>query len=180
MSDSEEAYYRARCFVHGMTDEVLAGGIVTGKKVPHAGHWAPRFLSHPWVEQAETEGWSMELRAPIVRAVAKRIMAKQPHHDITELMPDAKWIEHTRVNAHRYAAARQWRAEIAEKYGTTDAFLDKTKGGKRGSARPLGSVMKDAFGSMQRASPNVKSLHSYPASLAHLTDRSRRMSGDSE
>lgn len=175
--ESELAWYKARCFVHGMVDEIIAGGVVTGRKVPHAGHWAARFLDHPWVKAAEEEGWSMELRAPVVRTVALRIMAKRPLHDITELMPDEAWIKHTRINAKRYADAKAWRDSVMAPGEKFDDYLRRSGKGDRVSAKPVGDYSRKVFKEMQRTSPNQHFHRTFEGQIK-LTERSMRMSGD--
>lgn len=168
----DRADYLARTYVNGLVDEVLADGVVTGKRIPQAGHWAVRFRDHPYVEQAEAEGWSRDLRAAVKAEVKSRIMARKPYHEINDLMPPKDWIDHQRKNAARYTAADSWRKEIVEKWGSMDAYLSK---GKSGGAPSLGSVMRNAFVQMQRSSPNRILLHEKPA-----VDLSKRMTGDRE
>lgn len=172
----EQTDYRARLFVNGLTDEIDKDGQRTGKKIIHTANWAPAFRDHPTVKQAEREGWGRELRSHCVMAVTRAMFAGRPHHVIESLMPDAKWIDHTRQNAERYALAKEWRDEVIAKHGSMDAFLSRGSNGKS-TARPLGSVMTPAFGNMQKTSPN-RSLHRTKEGL--LTDISKRMSGDSE
>lgn len=169
----ENADYRARVFVNGLTDEIRQG-VRTGKKVVHTAHWAPAFRDHPMVRQAESEGWGRELRSHCTMAVSRAMVAGRPHHIIEDHMPDAAWVAHTRNNAERFALAKAWRDEIIAKHGSMEAFLSRN-GKRTTAARPLGSVAIPGFTDMQQASPN-RSLHR--TKDGGLSDVSKRMSGD--
>ena len=172
----DKADYIATVYVNGLVDEVLAGGELTGKRIPNSGEWAPRFRGHPYVEQAEAEGWSRDLRAAVKAAVKARVMARRPYHEIDELMPPKEWVTHQRINAERYAKAAQWRREIIDQYGDVDAYLTRRAGG-RVQAKPLGSAVRETFNQMQRASPN-RGLHM--SRDGELSEVSKRITGERE
>lgn len=151
----DEADYRARVFVNGLVEEIIQGES-TGKKVPNSAHWSPFFSSHPWVIAAENEGWGRELRSVVISFVAGRIIRRMPHFEISELMPDQKWVQHARNNAQRYKDAQKWRDGVIEKHGSLEAFLTRTKKSDT-TARPLGSITIPGLEEMQHASRN--SMH---------------------
>lgn len=167
----ERADLLARSFVNGLVDEIKHGE-KTGRKVIHTAHWSPVFIGHPWVDAAEAEGWGRDLRMAVIRAVKRRMMVGQPHHDIDQLMPSKDWVDFVREKAARERIAVQWRNEIAEKYGSFDAYISRTKNAD--GARPLGAATRDVFHNMQRGSANTH-LHLEP--LAELERVSKRMSG---
>lgn len=172
----DDADYKARVFVIGLTEGTDSDGVLTGKKVLHTGNWAPRFLGHPTVEQALAEGWGRELQSTIIGFVRRRILAQVPYHDINTLMPDKEWIEHQRKNAKRYADAKAWRDPLIEQYGDISGVLTRLRPRRESlTARPLGSVMRDTIAAMQRASANRMRLHEKPA-----VDISSRITGDRE
>jgi len=160
----ETADFRARVFVNGLVDEIKHDER-TGKKVVHAGHWAPRFEEHPWVQSAEEEGWGRDLRGAVIAKVKLRIMRREAYHDIDQLMPSKELIDFWREKAAREREAMAWRDENFDK----DA-------GKRIDAKPLAAATREVFRQMQRNSPNR--FHLKP--LAELSQISRRMSGERE
>lgn len=135
VTSPEDADFKARAFVNGLVDEVDRQGNKTGRKVPHSGHWSAKFRGMPWVEQSEAEGWGLELRSVVIRNVRRRMMINRPFHELDQLMPPKDWVETQRVNACRYALAKQWRDDICAKYGSVDAFI--TKGKRRTEAKPV-------------------------------------------
>jgi len=63
------------------------------------------------VMTAEHEGWSRDLRMYVVAEVRKRIMAKESHSNVDDLMPtDRKWIDYARNEAKKDRQAAEWRA----------------------------------------------------------------------
>ncbi len=98
--------YKARCFVQGTVKNARNGGMVE----PASRHWSARFITHPMVRQATLEGWDRDLRAHIVSAVRRRIMARQPYDAVEDLMPtDRRWIDHVRKEAVAFQKAKEWR-----------------------------------------------------------------------
>ncbi len=102
----EKADFMARCFVNG--SEMHS---VSGKVEPISGEWSVRFRSHPWVRQAEQEGWGRDLRSTCILATTQRIMAGVRPIDIRpeEVMPKAEHVEYWRDQARRAREAYEWR-----------------------------------------------------------------------
>jgi len=100
------AEYRARCVVQGYERHEVSGNIE-----PISGSWSMRFLSHPWVRQAEAEGWSRDLRASCVFAAKQRIMLGVKPNDLNpeDVMPKTEYVEHWRNEARKAREAYEWR-----------------------------------------------------------------------
>jgi hypothetical protein len=97
------ADHQARCFVNPVRKH---GG--SGKWEPVGYEFAERFLVHPWVREAISEGWDKELRGVLINEVKHRIMHGQSYDSIDELMPPKKWVEDAKAFAARCAAAADW------------------------------------------------------------------------
>lgn len=168
----EEADFRARVFVNGMRNAAVPEWHeMHGRKVIATGEWSPHFQRHPWVQDAETEGWGRDLRQHCIRIVRGRIMAGQPHHEIEQIMPDAKTVAVWRTNAKRFALADEWRAGIIKTHGDVDNYLSR---GKRTTFKRIADVSRKAFAAFQAASRNPVHRESI------LTPTSRRMTGERE
>ena len=161
--DLETCDYRARCYVNGVVKDK------EGNNVPRSAHWHPRFQQHPWVQQAEAEGWGRELRSVVISNLKHWMLKKQNafsygHVQIEDLMPDHEWVTHTRKEAEKVLASKEWREQTAfdasarrPDFKTTTPVLDRKE-----------------FHRLQSTSLN-KVLH---RSVPYLTERSRRMQGD--
>lgn len=102
-----DADYWARCYVQGTKRHSKTGAII-----PVCQGWSDRFLPHPLVRQATTEGWADELRAHFIGMLKRWLMARAGAGDsnaawpaIETIMPDKKWIEGVSANAARYRLA---------------------------------------------------------------------------
>jgi hypothetical protein len=82
----------------------------TGRSEPLSGQWSIRFAGHPWVQQAEREGWGNDLRQAVIYAAKIRILRDEDLEPIERLMPDRHWVEAARRRAAGYAAAAEQRA----------------------------------------------------------------------
>lgn len=112
------ADYRARCFVNGSKRHEK-----TGKIEPIAGAWSEAFRDHPYVIEAEYQGWGRELRGAVVSAVKSRIYANKGFGDIDTLMPDRKWVDYAKQQAERARKAQQWRDETYGPPGNTEEIV---------------------------------------------------------
>lgn len=169
MTGIKEYVFRARCYVCGWRTHPK-----TEQMEPISGEFHERFIDHPMVAQAIAEVWDRDLRSHLVHCVARRMFRGDDHSDHDALMPDAVWIKHTRMNAERYRLAAEWRAAMAAEFGSMDAYYAKTRGRERiTNVKPVGKLAMEV---MQTASRN-QYLHREP--LPIITERSRRMSGDS-
>lgn len=143
--DADRCEYMARCYVNGTTRDR------DDKLIPHAAHWHERFHDHPWVRESEMEGWGRELRSVVITNLKRQILREQHRFRypsiIDHLMPDAKWIANAKIFAAKVAAAEEWRKQQG------DDWLKP-----RPISHTLKDVTRDAFRTMQRASPN-RSLH---------------------
>lgn len=97
------AEYRARCFVNPMRRHGTSG-----KMEPVGYEFADRFLPHPWVRSAISEGWGKELRSHLVLTVMKRILLGEAYGDIDSLMPPKQWVDYVRDQAAQYQRAAEW------------------------------------------------------------------------
>lgn len=97
------AEYRARCFVNAMRRHGRSG-----KLEPVGWEFAERFLPHPWVREAISEGWGKELRSHLISTVKHRIMDGADYSDLDSLMPPKEWVEYARFQAARYAKGAEW------------------------------------------------------------------------
>lgn len=147
--DFKQFTWKAQAFVYGMRRNEK-----DGQWEPRfGGHYADRFLGHPWVDASIEEGWARDLRGHLVMRVSRLMAANKPFDDVATLMPDAKLIEHWRNNARRYREAAEWRER------NKDSLERPVKGWS--STRSLGAVIRgDRPGK--------------------LSDRSRAMTGDTE
>jgi hypothetical protein len=102
----ELAEYRARCLVQGYERHEK-----TQHLEPISGAWSARFLSHPWVRQADQEGWARDLRASVVFAIKQRIMAGVKPSEINpeDVMPKSEYVEHWRTQERKAAEGDEWR-----------------------------------------------------------------------
>lgn len=128
--------FRARCYTNGTRQSSK-----TGKREPCPGQWAHRFLDHPWVQQAEREGWTHELRSHVIFAVARRIVRNQPYVDIDELMPEKEWVEHRSVAARKHRLAASSQRDIERQFGSMEQYLSRNAPSRRLSAKSLGSAV---------------------------------------
>jgi hypothetical protein len=104
-----DAEWKAACFVCKTEHNPK-----TGRQEPIGFEFSMRFRGHPWVEQAEREGWAKELRSHLRWIVKRRILEGKPYSKIEDLMPDRKWVEAARAQAERYAKAKEWRDQQPE------------------------------------------------------------------
>jgi hypothetical protein len=97
----------------------------TNRREPIGFKFSARFRGHPWVEQAEREGWGKELRSHLRHAVKIRIIGEMAKNNpdinvnlivpsISDVMPNKAWIDAAREQAERYAKAAAWRATQPE------------------------------------------------------------------
>lgn len=102
----EMADFMARCFVNGSERHVKSD-----KFEPITGEWSVRFRSHPWVRQAEQEGWGRDLRSTCILAARQRILRGVRPVDIKtdDVMPKREWIDYFRDQARRGRKAYEWR-----------------------------------------------------------------------
>ena len=98
------AEYRARCFVNAMRRNER-----TGKLEPVGWEFSDRFLPHPWVREAISDGWGKELRSHLILTVKNRICHGKPYDNIDELMPPREWVAYAKQQAERYRKAAEWR-----------------------------------------------------------------------
>lgn len=126
----ELADYRARCFVNG-----TKRSSVSGKIEPRAGDWSSVFYEHPYVVDAEYEGWGRELRAVVIRAVKMRILAGADYSDINALMPDREWVDYAKDQAERGRKAKRWRDETFGPPGNTDEIVKSLRAKLQNAAR---------------------------------------------
>lgn len=100
------ADYRARCLVNGYERHEKSGELE-----PIGGAWSSRFKSHPWVSQAEAEGWAADLRMSCIAAARERIMAGVKPNDIQaeDVMPKAEYVAYWKDQARRAREAAEWR-----------------------------------------------------------------------
>ncbi len=148
--DFEKCDWRARCWVCGTYRDS------EGKITNQSAQWAPRFQDHPWVRDAEIEGWGRELRGHVIMALAKRMLIAQHsfrYPAIEDLMPDAEWVKNTRMRAHVNAAGAEWQAENLK---VKKSAVDHVR---------LRDVSRHAFRRMQEKSPN-RQLHIDHAAIA--------------
>ena len=104
----EEADWKARIFVNGWIRNPRNNNQIE----PKSGAWSSVFLSNEMVRMADDEGWARDLRMYLIAEVRKRIMAKQSHSNIDDLMPtDRKWIDYARDQAKRDRLAAEWRSK---------------------------------------------------------------------
>ncbi len=139
----------ARAFVQGESEIKVQGKDIWR---PNAAQFHERFLTHPWVREAMSEGWDGDLRRHMV-AKAKRILLAgiQVNADAVvttsgtlqgvtagDLMPKERdTVDLWKFEAARNRSAAQWRDEVTEKYGSVDAFLSKTYGGKSSTFKKI-------------------------------------------
>jgi hypothetical protein len=104
--DPSLAEYRARCLVNGYAKHEKSGAME-----PLDGQWSSRFQRHPWVVQAEDEGWGRDLRSTCILAAKQRIMAGVKPNDIQaeDVMPRQEWVDYFRDQARRGREAYEWR-----------------------------------------------------------------------
>lgn len=102
----EKAEFMARCLVSGSEKHSKSGKIE-----PISGAWSGRFRTHPWVEQADDEGWARELRSACVAGAKQRILAGVKPNDILaeHVMPRRDIVERWRREAQRAREAAEWR-----------------------------------------------------------------------
>jgi hypothetical protein len=92
----------------------------TNRMEPLGFEFSKRFRGHPWVEQAESEGWGKELRGHLRHVIKIRIIGEMAKGNtdinvnlivpnISEVMPNKAWVDAAREQAKRYAAAKAWR-----------------------------------------------------------------------
>lgn len=155
----DECDTKARFYVNGSTVDR------NGEVIPHSAHWHERFRGHPWVQDADAEGWSKELRSVVIRNLRIKLFREQHEAkyptDISTLMPNGDWVAYARQQAEIFASAAKWRAENSA----------ATSNGKKSTFRPLADVSRPAMQELLSASPN-RGMHKT------LTERSRRMTGD--
>lgn len=156
--DLETCDYRARCYVNGIVKDK------EGTNVPHSAHWHPRFQQHPWVQQSDDEGWARELRSVVIGNLKVMMLKAQDRFSygairIEDLMPDLKWVEHTRKEAASMQRGVEWQK---------DSNYDKYKRIDHPKMKP---VDRPAFEKMMRESPN-RGLY------RELSTVTRRMTGD--
>ena len=170
-----------------------------GRMEPATGTWAPAFLEHGLVQQAEAEGWGRELRAYVFQQVRLKLMAWKPEalgqapmpvfeeiiRDVDDLMPrDTEWLRYTREQAGRSMDAQYGRPPVdpamterlvaAFKANPQNAMgLLKIAMGVREveAKRSLPDVSREPFEQMQRSSRNY-------GSHMTLTGLSRRIAGE--
>lgn len=127
MRTPDQIDYDARVYVNGLRRAQTPEG--PGALTLATGEWAPRFRAHPWVIQAEAEGWGRELRQHCVGAVKQALAAGVSAPAIETVMPDRELIEHWRKNAKRYALAAEWRERMVDEYGSIEGFLERRRPG---------------------------------------------------
>ena len=113
-----EADQKARAWVNGMIQDPKQGWI------PHTAHWHSRFRRHPWVEEADRDGWGRELRGAVIMATKLKILRGEDYSEVGSLMPPLWWVEQQRANALRFKEAAESRARLIEQYGTLDKALE--------------------------------------------------------
>jgi hypothetical protein len=107
----ESAEFQARCFVNGTEwHEKMQ------RMEPMAGLWSVRFRGHPWVIDAEREGWARDLRSAVVTLVKRAILIgiKPKDIEVTRVMPQKDLVDYWRREAKRTQSAAKWRAENPE------------------------------------------------------------------
>jgi hypothetical protein len=102
----ERARWLAQCFVCGTRRHGKTGDMQVAN-----GEFSARFMPHPWVREAITEGWGNELRSFVTLVAQRRVMAGQPLDIIEDLMPPRKWVDDAKVEAARRATALEWQRE---------------------------------------------------------------------
>lgn len=102
----EKADFMARCFVNGSEKHSKSE-----KVEPISGEWSVRFQSHPYVMQAEAEGWGLELRMSCIGAARERIMAgvKPINMKPQDVMPKPEYVAYWKDQARREREATEWR-----------------------------------------------------------------------
>ena len=172
-----EATYRARLFVFGAKMHSKTERL---EHIP--GEWHPRFHDHPWVRASITEGWDRELRSHCVMAVARRMIEGRDFREITDLMPDQKWVDDTRKQAAVYRSAKEWRDRMEAEYGSMDDYYKAVKHMPRWSdfqplkAPPKADAAKPSTGFIRQP---FKRIDPDDSDMT-LTERSRAMQGDRE
>lgn len=100
------ADFRARCLVNGSSRHEVSGDVE-----PNHGSWSGRFKLHPWVLEAERDGWGRDLRMACIGAARDRILHGTKPNDIEpeQVMPKVEYIDHWRDQARKEREALAWR-----------------------------------------------------------------------
>lgn len=152
------ADYQARCWVQGSKKYKFADG--SERIEPIVANFHARFLEHPWVREAVTEGWDRDLRMHVIRIVRKHILdgGHVSSLNIVDLMPPKDWIDNAKMEAQRTREAKEWQDKVIAEHGSMDAYLSKSAG--------------------RRVTPGQSVSGAAKLVMSGLTERSKAMAGE--